>query len=228
MLDVFRDRAGLSLAILLLILIICNLAFAYSNGWSRWGWQLFSFAGLFAIYKLSGLSLNDIGLSRISMSKGLIYAGLTIAIVFAALTIAYLIDQSLFKDNRYHHSLSSAITAGLLIVPLKTVLFEEFAFRGVMPALLKDLGSKPWIILVITSLLFGIWHILTAPKGGNLAVGADSNLLIVGVVFLATFMGGAVLYYLRYKSNSLVAPIVVHWFINGSAIVLAALSWSAK
>jgi membrane protease YdiL (CAAX protease family) len=142
--------------------------------------------------------------------------------------IVFVVQQEAFKDSRYSQSLRTAMVASFFIVPLKVVLFEELAFRGIMPALLKDLGSKPWLILIVSSVLFGLWHILTAPKTGDLAIGHYPNLLIVFGVFLATCAGGALLYFLREHSGSLVPAILVHWFINGSAIVLAAISWSHR
>jgi membrane protease YdiL (CAAX protease family) len=225
MLAVLRDRTVTSLVLLLSLLVVCNFGFAFSDGWSRWGWQAFAFVGLFFVYRYAKLSLADIGLSRARVGQGLKYGLITIAVILLALIIAYLIKQNIFRDSRYHHSLSSAIGAGLFILPLKIVLFEEVAFRGIMPALLKNLGSKTWVVFVVTSGLFALWHILTAPKSSNVSVGHYSNLLILGAVFVTTFLGGIIFYYLRYKSDSLVAPIMVHWLINGSAIVLAALSW---
>jgi membrane protease YdiL (CAAX protease family) len=223
--ETLRGRSGVSLAVLLIILIICNIGFAYSNGWYRWGWQLFGFLGLFFVYRLSDLTIADIGLSKSRLGAGLKYALAAIIVISIALLAAYLINKKLFMDKRYDQSLKTALTAGLLLLPLKVVLFEELAFRGIMPALMKDLGSKPWIILVISSVLFGLWHILTAPKSSSLTVGGHTNLLVIFGIFLATFAGGVILYLLRQHSGSLVAPIVAHWFINCSAMLLAALSW---
>jgi membrane protease YdiL (CAAX protease family) len=223
--EALRGKSGLSLAILLAVLIICNLGFAYSNGWSRWGWQVFGFLGLFSVYKFSGLSLSDIGLSRSRIGAGLKYALAAMILISIALLVAYLVNKKIFMDKRYDQSLKTALTAGLLVLPLKVVLFEELAFRGIMPALLKDLGSKPWMILIVSSILFGLWHILTAPKTSSLTIGSHSNILVILGIFLATFAGGVILYLLRQQSDSLIAPILVHWFINCSAMILAALSW---
>ncbi|HVO86214.1 MAG TPA: CPBP family intramembrane glutamic endopeptidase [Candidatus Binatia bacterium] len=208
------------------MLVVCNLAFARSSGWARWGWQLFGFGGLFFVYRIGGLSLGDIGLSRSRIGIGLKYALVAIAVSFVALVIAYFINQSLFRDTRYNQALGPALLASLFILPLKVVIFEELVFRGVMPALLKDLGSRPWVILVVSSILFGLWHISTTPKSGNITAGHYSNLLIVGAIFMVTSAAGAALYLLRYQSDSLVPAIAVHWFINGAAIVLASLAWS--
>lgn len=224
MLAALKDRAVLSLILLLAVLVICNLTFAFSSGWWRWGWQVLGFASLYLVYHISELSLSDIGLSRNRLAAGLGYALVAIVVIVIALVVSYFVKHSLFHDTRYHQSLSAAITAGLLVVPLKTVLFEELAFRGILPALLKDLGHKPLWIALVSASLFGLWHIATA-HAGNTLPGNDSNLLITGVVFVTTFAGGLLFYFLRLKSDSLVAPILVHWLINGTTIVLAALSW---
>lgn len=220
-----KDKTILCLVALLVLLVICNLAFVYSKGWLRWTWQLFSFGGLFAIYKLAGLSLADIGLSRDRIGVGLKY-GLVIILLISIVFIAlFFFHQSVFSDKRYHQSLNKALVSALFLLPLQTVLFEELAFRGIMPALLKNFNASFWFSLVVSALLFGLWHIASAPKGNLIGVSSSSNLLIVGSVFTATASAGAVLYFLRYHSGSLFASISVHWFVNGLAIVLSSLSW---
>jgi membrane protease YdiL (CAAX protease family) len=220
-----KERPVIYLVALLALLVICNLAFVYSKGWTRWTWQLFSFGGLLVIYKLASLNLEDIGLSRARIGTGLKYGLATIAIILIVFLALYLINQNIFSDKRYDQSLHAALISALFIVPLQTVLFEELAFRGIMPALLKNIGAGFWITLITSALIFGLWHIATAPKGNLAGVSSSSNLLIIGVVFAATASAGAILYFLRYQSDSLVAPISVHWFVNGLAIVLSSLSW---
>jgi membrane protease YdiL (CAAX protease family) len=219
------DRTFLSLALLVVILIVSNLAFAYSNGWSRLGWQLFGYGGLLLVFKLAGLSLADIGLSKARLGSGLKYGLITVAIILVVLLTTYLVKQNVFHDDRYHQSLRAALSSALLFVPLKTVIFEELAFRGIMPALLKNFGSGQWTIMLVSAILFGLWHITTAPKTGDISIANFSNYLILGTVFLTTCLGGVVFYLLRYHSDSLLASILVHWCINGSSIVLSALSW---
>lgn len=220
-----KDKPILYLGLLLILLIICNLAFVYSKGWTRWTWQLFSFGGLFAIFKLSGLTFADIGLSRARAGTGFKYGIIAIAIIFVVFMLLFLINQNIFSDKRYDQSFHTALISALFFVPLQTVLFEELAFRGLMPGLLKNINAAFWFSIIISSLLFGLWHILSAPKGNLVGVASSSNLLIVATVFMATASAGAVLYFLRYKSGSLIAPIMVHWFVNGLAIVLASFSW---
>jgi membrane protease YdiL (CAAX protease family) len=221
-----KQKPLLYMGALLALLIICNLAFVYSEGWSRWIWQLVGFGGLFGVYKLAGLGLTDIGLSREQLGSGFKYGIVAIGLISVVFVSIFLIDRNVFTDKRYDQSLHTAIISALFFLPLQTVLFEEIAFRGIMPAILKKFNPAYWFALVISSLLFGLWHILSAPHGSLAGVVTQSNLLIVAAVFIATATAGAILYILRYKSGSLVAPIMVHWFVNGLAITLAALAWS--
>jgi membrane protease YdiL (CAAX protease family) len=220
-----KDRLTWAFILLILILVICNLAFKFSNGWSRIGWQLFGYGSLIAVYKIAGLSLADIGLSRIKLGSGLKYGLVFVGIIALVFMAVYFINQSVFKDSRYNQGLITALKAGLFTVPFKTVVFEELAFRGIMPAVLKELGGSLLVIFIVTSLLFGLWHIATAPVTATVGPGHIPHILVVTGVFAVTSAGGAVFYWLRYQSGSLIAPVIVHWFINGSAILLAALSW---
>jgi membrane protease YdiL (CAAX protease family) len=223
-----KDKAVIALVLLLGLLVVCNFAFVRSHGWTRWGWQLLSFGGLFAVYKIAGLTLGDIGLSRARLGSGLKYAAASIAVIMVVFLLVYLFKQSTFKDPRYHQSLKTAFTSVLFILPIQTVLFEELAFRGIMPSLIKSLSSSLIVTVIVSALLFGLWHIATAPRGEFLGSQHVSNYLIIGLTLLATTAGGAALYLLRYKSGSLVAPIAVHWFVNGFAIMLSSLSWLHK
>lgn len=220
-----KERLLLSFGLLIVLLVICNFAFVFSNGWSRLGWQLFSFGGLFAVYRLAGLNLADIGLSKSHLGSGLKLGLLSVFVIAVSFTILYLINQKIFGDSRYHQPLSTAFYSALLLVPLKTVIFEELVFRGIMPALLKGFGINLIYIAIVSSLIFGLWHLTSAPKSDAVSIAHFSNWMIVLGVFIATSTGGAILYLLRYYSDSLIASMIVHWFVNGFAIVLTSLSW---
>ena len=63
----------------------------------------------------------------------------------------------------------------LVQIPLGTVVLEEVAFRGVLPALM---GASPairwrWVPVLGASILFGLWHILPSIgiDNANAAVG---------------------------------------------------------
>ncbi len=214
--------------LLVLVLFACNLAFISSNGWARVLWELIGLAGLFFIYWLGRLRLADVGLEQKNILKGLKYSGWAVLAIFLVLLIVFLVDSSAYKDPRYHHTLATALYSSLLILPLKTVIFEELVFRGVMLGLLLRSTSRNWAIAV-SSMLFGLWHIGSSTNIHEVSFLGHITLPSIVVVIptvLITSLAGVVFCELRLRSKSLVAPIAVHWFINGAAVVFAALSWS--
>ena len=110
---------------------------------------------------------------------------------------------------------------------LLTAIPEEFAFRGVL------LGSalkrwRPWRASLVTSVLFGLWHI--APTlhtmsdnhvfRGEAGSVAGQALLVLGAV-LVTSGAGLVFCWLRLRSGSLIAPVLAHAATNGLALTVA-------
>jgi membrane protease YdiL (CAAX protease family) len=202
-------------------LAVFNITFVNSAGWAKVLWDMAGWLVLFLIYKWAGLSLNDVGLSSKNFRLGLKYAGAAILVVLLVLGAVFLVHKTVFNDPRYHQGHGQALYAALILVPLKTVLFEELAFRGLLPALILKIKNSRRAATIISSVLFGLWHVSTA---GGVDPGS-SFLTILGVVII-TSLAGAVFCELRWRSGSLVAPIAAHWAINGLAIMFASLSWS--
>ena len=113
---------------------------------------------------------------------------------------------------------------------LLTSVPEEFAFRGVL------LGSAlrlwgPWRASLITSALFGLWHIaptLHTMSDNREFAGAAAHtggqvLLVLGSVAV-TFVAGLVFCWLRLRSRSLIAPVMAHCATNGLALAVAWLT----
>ena len=135
--------------------------------------------------------------------------------------------------NGFLHDSRAQITGGRLLyalgvsIVLLTAIPEEFAFRGVL------LGSAlrlwgPWRASLITSALFGLWHI--APTlhtmrdnravGGAAATTGGQVLLVLGSIAV-TFVAGLAFCWLRLRSRSLIAPIMAHAATNGLALTVA-------
>jgi membrane protease YdiL (CAAX protease family) len=209
-------------------LVVFNIAFISSNGWARILWNSLGYLCLFIAFKAARLNLNKIGLSKIRLKVGLKYGGMVIAFFLTVMIIVYFIDKTAFKDPRYHHSFFRALYSVMLILPLKTIFFEELAFRGILPAIVLKIKSERRFATIVSALAFGLWHILSATKVGDYNLTstiAVPNILVVLGIFIATSVIGYLFCELRWRSGSLVAPIVVHWFINGFGTLLAALSW---
>lgn len=91
-------------------------------------------------------------------------------------------------------------------------LAEEIAYRGIAPAILLGLMNRkpgiediPWAVILVTSLMFGIWHSLSF-SGSSLGFDLMSGLF----PFIGSIPGG----WLRFKTKSLFAPILGHALAN--------------
>ena len=91
-------------------------------------------------------------------------------------------------------------------------LAEELAYRGIAPAILFGLlcgkapvNGTPWAIIIALSILFGVWHGLRYMDG---RFGFD-----IWSAFAPT-LGGVAGGWLRFKTGSLVVPILGHGLAN--------------
>lgn len=183
---------------------------------------------LLGIMQRAQLSLHEIGLSKKTAIHGAKYGAIGALAIITVELIAFLIVPTLFKDQRYDQSYTLAFRAVFILVPLRTILLEEFAFRGALLSLcLRVFSTKQAVIL--SSLLFGIWHILPSLTIASFTlpiveVVAHKAVGIVAIV-LATTCAGIFFSWLRLKTRSLAAPMLVHWAINSTGIILAAIIW---
>ncbi len=226
---IVRDRNVQGMLFFVLSLAIFNVAFILSSGWARLLWSSAGYLCLFAAYKTEKLSLESIGLARGSVKPALKYIFGVLALITFVMLLAFFVNEAAFKDTRYNQGLTAALYASAVLLPLKTVLFEEIAFRGILPALFLKFKHNRTYATVASSLLFGLWHVFLATKMGNYLLGGSlviPNPFVVIGIFLATSVAGYIFCELRWRSGSLLVPIAAHWFINGFAMVLAALAWS--
>ena len=91
-------------------------------------------------------------------------------------------------------------------------LAEELVYRGVLPALLLGLvrhrpmgNGIPWAVVVATSVMFGAWHGLSYSNG---SFGFD----VMSALF--PFIGSIPGAWLRFKTGSLVVPVLGHSLAN--------------
>jgi uncharacterized protein len=177
----------------------------------------------------SGATRDDLGLGRADMGAGVRYGAGAFGVVLLILLAAAVVPVT----NGFLHDSRAHIDGGRLLyevgVPilLLTAIPEELAFRGVL------LGSGlrlwgPWRASLITSALFGLWHI--APTlhtmsdnhvfRGEAASVAGQVLLVLGSI-IVTFVAGLAFCWLRLRSMSLIAPVMAHVATNGLALTVA-------
>jgi uncharacterized protein len=177
----------------------------------------------------AGATRADVGLSRTDVPAGVRYGAGAFGIVLLFLVVAAVIPAT----SGFLHDARAQISGGRLLyelgvsIVLLEAIPEEFAFRGVL------LGSAlriwgPWRASLITSALFGLWHIeptLHTMSDNRAVAGASASvggqvLVVLGAVAV-TFVAGLVFCWLRLRSRSLIAPVMAHVATNGLALTVA-------
>ncbi|GEL19461.1 CPBP family intramembrane glutamic endopeptidase [Pseudonocardia asaccharolytica] len=189
-------------------------------------WNLAIAAILLILARRSGLSWADLGLANARLRRGLVIGGLAAGLVGMLYLVALAIPatQAAFLDSRAAGPLGAALFAALIRIPLGTVVLEETAFRGVLPALIP--GSW-WRGALVSSALFGLWHVLPslgmaeANAAVGAAVGGWGAVLQTGLAVLFTFAAGMLMCAWRRWSGHLVTPMLAHMATNSLGVLLA-------
>ena len=184
---------------------------------------------LLAVGRRSGLSWADLGLARATMASGVRWASAAAVVVaIAYLVVAVTPLQVLLQDSRFDDGWSNAIWRATVTVPLGTVLWEEIAFRGVLWAGLRSRWGAAWATAG-SSLLFGVWHALPALQFAETNDAAESvasgTVAVIGTVLVTMVVTGAagvLLCEMRRRSDSLLAPIGLHWAANAFGVLAVA------
>ncbi len=186
------------------------------------------------------LTADELGLSTRQLPRGIRWG----AVVSGGIVAVYLLGlaipatRELFRDDRVRIDLGPMLWQALVMVPLGTVLLEEIAFRGVLPAMLRrrfapaSEGTSRWNGAlradVVAALCFGLWHVLPSwnvneanPVFRDALGGGTGRAVTVTGAVLGTAVAGLGLSWLRNRSGSLAAPVLVHCTTNGLGYVLS-------
>jgi uncharacterized protein len=215
----------------------CIVLAGYNNLAGRWHRRWYpavnalAATGMLAAAAASGLTADDLGLRRDRLRAGLRLGSMAAAPVVAAFGLAALTPATrpLLNDQRvagldrrqlaYH---------ALLRIPLGTVAWEEVAFRGVLQAALRRVLAEP-AATAVASAVFGIWHIrptAEALAANQLATTRSAQIPAVTATVAGTAAAGALLSFLRSRSGSLAAPVLLHLAANCTALLASALAWT--
>jgi membrane protease YdiL (CAAX protease family) len=182
---------------------------------------------LLGIARLSALSFAELGLAVEDAAAGLRWGGAAAGVVVAAYALAVVVPA--FREglgDSAAPTLGTGLLTAFVLIPIATVIPEELAFRGVLLALLLR-DNSPRRATVLSSALFGLWHVLPALALGpaNTAVVdvigggvVGTTLRVIGTVLL-TGAVGLLFCWLRIRSGSLLAPILLHGAINGIGVL---------
>ncbi|MBM4479592.1 CPBP family intramembrane metalloprotease [Prescottella equi] len=229
-------HAWLDVVVVVAVLVSTNLVAHFTTVWASIATVPIAAVVLVGLTRRRGLGWAELGLSPRHWRKGTVYAlacvGLVLAVV--AVGIALPFTRQLFMADRYA-TVSGALIASMIVIPLQTVIPEELAFRGVLQGTLSRVSGARGVFAA-GSLLFGLWHIAsslgltTGNRGltGILGGGLMGQILGIAGAVAATAAAGFVFTWLRSRSGSLLAPIALHWSLNGIGALAAALVWHAS
>jgi membrane protease YdiL (CAAX protease family) len=226
-------RVYVDVAVVVVVLALTNVIAHFTTPWAGVVTVPAAAAGLVAWLRINGLGWAELGLGRDHLKSGAAYALAAVVLVVAVIAVGALlpVTRPMFMNNHYA-TISGALVASMIIIPLQTVIPEELAFRGVLHGTL----NRAWGfrgVAVAGSLLFGLWHIATSlgltssNVGFTRLFGGGVVGMLAGVTLavVATAAAGFVFSWLRRRSGSLLAPIALHWSLNGLGALAAALVW---
>ncbi|MFD6391548.1 type II CAAX prenyl endopeptidase Rce1 family protein [Nocardia sp. NPDC060259] len=226
-------HAYVDIAVVVVVLAGTNLIAHFTTAWANIVIVPVAAFALLALMRKRGLGWAELGLSPRHWRRGTVYALGAVGIVLTAVAIGAIlpITRPFFLADRYA-TISGALIASMIVIPLQTVIPEELAFRGVLHGTLdRVLGVRG--LFAAGSLLFGFWHIASSlgltsgNKGLTGIVGGGLVGQIIGITLAvaATAAAGVVFTWLRRRSGSLLAPIALHWSLNGAGALAAAIVW---
>ncbi|MHB1874702.1 MAG: CPBP family intramembrane glutamic endopeptidase [Streptosporangiaceae bacterium] len=232
--DRVRRTAVLGTGVVVAALVLLNFAEHFLPRDGLWIAPVAALVLLgFARYR--GLTWAQLGLGRDRLRSGLLWGGGAIAVVAGIYLAGILLPLSrpAFLDSRYHLGLSGALLTAFVIIPVGTVLIEEVAFRSVLWGMLSR-HMAAWRVLLISSLLFGLWHVLpslhldSANRGVNEVMshaGTAASVITIAATVAFTALGGVVAGELRRRSGSLLASAGMHWATNALGVLFGVLAW---
>lgn len=193
--------------------------------------NLFLSAVLVGLGRGAGLSREDLGLVRGDMAAGRRMIGWSATGAGLGVGLALLNPgrRRLLRDDRTRaQSTRDIVERTLVRFPWGTALFEEVAFRGVLPALLRP-GRAAGQADLMAATAFGLWHIVPTIRalGGNPAgdqVSGPARFVVVVGGCLAAGLAGLGLSSMRNRTGSLLAPWAVHSLANVSMYLAGVLA----
>jgi membrane protease YdiL (CAAX protease family) len=231
------DRRGrFALPTIIAVLVAANIvANSALDSWAIVLGNVIASALLIRIAGSGGVTIAGIGIDRDSIARGWQIGRwflLATSVAFA-LGVALPWTRDWFEDERVRTMGFPVIMwRALITVPFGTVLLEELAFRGVLPALFAR-RHPPWRSYLSASLLFGAWHVLPAwdifkvnPALRDVLHGAAGRAVAISFGVVSTAVIGVVWCWLRYRSRSLVTTMIAHAATNSLGYVFSYLAWS--
>ena len=161
-----------------------------------------------ALYFVFKANKNNLSLRVNNNSKKskLIY------LISTLIVIALAISTPIFNGELTYSVLVSLVYS-IIVIPI----FEELIFRGYVWNYLNNSIKKEFLVYIITTILFALWHlgyvddILFRVNSSNQTVDL-ANIMLFKVITGGAF--GVVTGFIRFKTKNTYASILAHAFMN--------------
>ncbi len=122
-------RIQVDVAVVVVVLVLTNLIAHFTTSWASIATVPAAAIGLVALLRFNGLGWAELGLGRDHWKSGAAYALAAVALVVAVIAVGALlpVTRPMFMNNHYA-TISGALVASMVIIPLQTVIPEELAF----------------------------------------------------------------------------------------------------
>lgn len=195
--------------------------------------NLIGTTALLAVAQLQGVSARELGLSSKRAAAGA-REGAALGGLIMAMWVALVLspnERRRLRDARMVGMTPRAVTYHAAVrVPLGTVVWEETAFRAVLPVLLRRV-MPPRTARAMNAVVFGLWHVrptLDAMRlNGVPRTGPRRSAAVAGAVVAAALID-LMLSRLHRSTESLLAPALVHVASNSGGTVAAAVAGRAR
>jgi membrane protease YdiL (CAAX protease family) len=223
-------RVSALLAAVVTLAASTTLANRVLPGWAYPVCGLVAAAVLVALARAAGLSWSDLGLRSIRRPALVGLAGAALIAVVFGIALAVPPLRTVYQDGRVgtpDFGQLLWLTCGRIL--FGTVLIEEVAFRGVLPALLGARDDRwRWPPILGAAALFGLWHFLPALAiGRNAAVhavfGGTPVVVLQVLAMAAAGVAGIFLHWWRHAGRGVLASVIVHFTTNAGGLTLAVL-----
>ncbi len=226
-----RSLPALATAVLVVVLLLWNNVVITRTPGYPGSYPLVNLGAtgvLLALARGAGLSWTELGLARRRVRSGVRCGGAAVALIAFGYAVALAVPalRPLLTDDRVAGLGPGALVGEILVrIPLGTVLWEEVAFRGVLLAALSrrmPVRSAAGLAAVV----FGFWHIRPTLDGlaANDLTDGSGRVLAVTLVCAGTALGGLLFAWLRLRSGSLLAPLLLHLATNSLGTVAAVIA----
>lgn len=216
---------------LLAILVLAGYANIIGNEVLADAWHIPFNLGVLGVALLiarrAGTTWTTMGLRSDRWRRGATVGGVVIGIIAVGVSVGIALPatRELFRDERIiSNSIGWVLFQASVRVPLATALYEEVLFRGIVFGMLIRRRS-PLVAALITSVLFGLWHILptldtiqTNPAG-NPFTGSVGLVIAIGGAIAGTFVAGLGFLWVRLYANSTYAAVLAHIGTNSIAML---------